>query len=200
MQGQPLINQSLTPQQGLALVALARQTLTHHFKPSMALDIDPDLERCLADQVFQARCGTFVTLKIKNRLRGCIGSLTANESIVAGVRDNVLNAAFRDPRFSPLKPTDLDAVHIEVSVLSEPVALNYDDADDLIAKLRPGIDGVVLKKGFASATFLPQVWEQLPRSEAFLDNLCMKAGLPAERWRRGDLTVLVYQVQYFEET
>jgi AmmeMemoRadiSam system protein A len=94
---------------------------------------------------------------------------------------------------------ELDTVDIEVSVLSEPVPLAYRDAEDLKAKLQPGIDGVIIKKGTASATFLPQVWEQLPQPEPFLSHLCLKAGLPAGRWRKGDLTVLVYQVQYFEE-
>jgi AmmeMemoRadiSam system protein A len=120
--------------------------------------------------------------------------------MVAGVRDNALNAAFHDPRFSPLRKKELDQVHIEVSVLSEPVPLAYTDTDDLLSRLRPGTDGVIIKKGLASATFLPQVWEQLPQPEAFLSHLCMKAGLPAGQWRGGDLTVLAYQVQYFEET
>ena len=119
--------------------------------------------------------------------------------MVAGVRDNARNAAFHDPRFSPLGKRELDALQIEVSVLSEPVPLAYTDADDLLARLRPGIDGVIIKKGSASATFLPQVWEQLPQPEPFLSHLCAKAGLPAEQWRKGDLKVRVYQVQYFEE-
>jgi AmmeMemoRadiSam system protein A len=199
MQGQTDTRQPLTTQQGMALVALARQTLAHHFNPSSTSPAAQDLERQLADPAFQARCGTFVTLKINNQLRGCIGSLTADASIVAGVRDNALNAAFRDPRFSPLTHAELDGVHIEVSVLSAPVELDYGDADDLLAKLKPGIDGVILKKGLASATFLPQVWDQLPRPEAFLSNLCMKAGLTPDRWRRGDLAIQIYRVQYFEE-
>jgi len=189
----------LTPLQGMALVALARQTLARHLGRTIPSTAVQDLETRLADPAFQARCGTFVTLKINHQLRGCIGSLSANATLVAGVKDNAINAAFHDPRFSPLTPTELDAVHIEVSVLSEPAALTYTDADDLLSKLKPGIDGVILKKGYASATFLPQVWEQLPRSEAFLSHLSMKAGLPADRWRQGDLTVLVYQVHYFQE-
>ena len=86
-----------------------------------------------------------------------------------------------------------------MSVLTEPVPLDYTDADDLLVKLNPGVDGVIIKKGYASATFLPQVWEQLPQPEPFLSHLCMKAGLPAGQWRKGGLTVLVYRVQYFEE-
>ena len=191
--------QSLTPEQGATLVTLARQTLVDHFGETAGSGDGPDLDARLADPALQARCGTFVTLKIDNQLRGCIGSLSATSPMVAGIRDNALNAAFHDPRFPPLRKKELNRVHIEVSVLSEPVPLSYTDADDLLSRLRPGTDGVIIKKGLASATFLPQVWEQLPQPEAFLTHLCMKAGLPAGQWREGDLTVLVYQVQYFEE-
>ena len=190
---------ALSSRQGAALVTLARQTLARHFGRRMTPEDAQALENNLADPALQACCGTFVTLKIDNQLRGCIGSLSGRAPLVSGVRDNALNAAFHDPRFSPLSEKELDRVHIEVSVLSEPEPLSYADADDLVAKLRPGIDGVIIKKGYASATFLPQVWEQLPRPESFLAHLCMKAGLPADQWRAGDLEVLIYQVQYFEE-
>ncbi len=200
MQNQTDNRQPLTPQQGATLVTLARQTLARHFGETIASADARQLETLLADQALLAHCGTFVTLKIDNQLRGCIGSLSATTPVVEGVRDNALNAAFHDPRFSPLSKTELDAVHLEVSVLTEPIPLDYTDAADLLAKLRPGIDGVIIKKGVASATFLPQVWDQLPQPEPFLSNLCMKAGLPADQWREGDLSVLIYQVQYFEET
>ncbi|MFO7714100.1 AmmeMemoRadiSam system protein A [Desulfosarcina sp.] len=191
--------QPLTPEQGSALVVLARQTLARHFGNTIAPADLQHLEAQLADQTLQACCGTFVTLKIDNRLRGCIGSLAATVPIVAGVRENALNAAFHDPRFPPLGKSELDAVRIEVSVLTDPSPLTYTNADDLLSGLRPGVDGVIIKKGFASATFLPQVWEQLPQPEALLSHLCIKAGLPAGAWRKGDLEVQVYQVQYFEE-
>jgi AmmeMemoRadiSam system protein B/AmmeMemoRadiSam system protein A len=190
----------LTAQQGAALVVLARQTLARHFGETITPAAAQELETLLADQALQACCGTFVTLTINNQLRGCIGNLTATAPIVSGVRDNALNAALHDPRFAPLGQMELDAVHIEVSVLSEPVPLAYTDSDDLLSRLRPGIDGVIIKKGSASATFLPQVWEQLSRPEAFLSHLCLKAGLPSDQWREEDLSVMVYQVQYFEES
>ena len=199
MQNQSDNRQPLTAEQGAALVVLARQTLIRHFGETTAPADAQRLEACLADPALQVCCGTFVTLKIDNQLRGCIGSLSGTSPIAAGVRNNVLNAAFHDPRFAPLGKTELDAVQIEVSVLSEPVPLAYSDADDLLARLRPGIDGVIIKKGHASATFLPQVWEQLPQPEPFLSHLCQKAGLPAGQWREGDLEVQIYQVQYFEE-
>ncbi len=191
--------QNLTSKQGAALVTLARQTLADHFKQSPSKSEGESLESLLTDSAFQTRCGTFVTLKIDDQLRGCIGSLSSTDPLATGVRDNALNAAFHDPRFKPLGKKELDLVKIEVSVLTEAVKLEYRDAEDLLNKLRPGIDGVILKKGFAGATFLPQVWEQLPKPEQFLSNLCMKAGLPATRWRDGDLEINVYQVQYFEE-
>ena len=115
------------------------------------------------------------------------------------MRHNALNAAFQDPRFPPLSPEELDQIVIEVSVLTPPETLTYSDADDLVSRLRPGIDGVILRRGSASATFLPQVWKQLPRCQDFLSHLCLKAGLAAQSWREDHLQVEIYQVQYFEE-
>lgn len=182
----------LSPDQGQILVRLARNTLQHKLKGDREVE---DIE----DSALQRHCGTFVTLKIGEQLRGCIGSLSPTESLIDGVRHNALQAAFHDPRFPPLRAAELPRVNIEVSVLTDPRPLAYDGADDLLAKLRPHVDGVTLGKGFARATFLPQVWEQLPRAEDFLSHLCMKAGLEADEWRRGELEIETYQVQYFEE-
>jgi AmmeMemoRadiSam system protein A len=143
--------------------------------------------------------GTFVTLKIDDQLRGCIGNLTATEPLLEGVRRNAINAAFHDPRFAPLTETELAKVEIEVSILTEPQPLDYIDGADLLTKLRANIDGVIIRKGHASATFLPQVWEQLPEPEDFLSHLCKKAGLSSNAWRDTKLEVQTYQVQYFEE-
>jgi AmmeMemoRadiSam system protein A len=140
-----------------------------------------------------------VTLSQKGALRGCIGSLASTEPLAENVRHNAINAAFQDPRFPPLDSEELDQIAIEVSVLSPPAAVAYDDADDLLSRLRPGIDGVILRKGAASATFLPQVWKQLPRCQDFLSHLCLKAGLPARAWHDDNLQVETYQVQSFEE-
>ena len=122
-----------------------------------------------------------------------------SESLLEGVKRNAVNAAFRDPRFARLDAQELDKVDIEVSILTDPHPLEYRDSKDLLSKLRPNVDGVILRKGKASATFLPQVWEQLPRPEKFLSHLCSKAGLPASEWQKGTLEILTYQVQYFEE-
>jgi AmmeMemoRadiSam system protein B/AmmeMemoRadiSam system protein A len=198
--GSPMKNhtgslQSLNERQGQTLVKLARQTISQKLG-KRPIKVDPD---ALKDSALQEKRGTFVTLTIDKQLRGCIGNLEARDSIAAGVERNAVNAAFHDPRFSPLKADELDRVDIEVSILTEPRPLEYRDSNELISKLRVNVDGVILQKGSAGATFLPQVWEQLPRPEKFLSHLCMKAGLPADTWKKGNLDISTYQVQYFEE-
>ncbi|MGB3647302.1 MAG: AmmeMemoRadiSam system protein A, partial [Desulfobulbales bacterium] len=115
------------------------------------------------------------------------------------IRRNAINAAFNDPRFPPLTGPELEQAEIEVSILTNPQDLEYSDGKDLLTKLRPSIDGAIISKGMARATFLPQVWEQLPRTEDFLSHLCRKAGLSPDEWEKGELGVSIYQVQYFHE-
>lgn len=190
----------LNTAQGRLLVKLARKTISERLGVKAA-DSESDVPgSALQDDCFKLQCGTFVTLKIQGQLRGCIGNLTASESVLDGVRRNAINAAFHDPRFSPLSQDELDRTEIEVSILTEPRPLKYRDGQDLIQKLRAHVDGVIIRKGHASATFLPQVWEQLPEPDDFLTHLCRKAGLPADAWKSSNLEVLTYQVQYFEET
>jgi len=182
---------------------LDRRTLTRRrggigLRPS-PIDLDALKSEGLYDPAFQKKRGTFVTLTINQRLRGCIGNLEGRDSLVAGVERNAVNAAFHDPRFSPLKADELDRVDIEVSILTEPRSLEYKDGNELISKLRVHVDGVILQKGPFGATFLPQVWEQLPKPESFLSHLCKKAGLPADTWKTEHLDISTYQVQYFEE-
>jgi AmmeMemoRadiSam system protein A len=182
----------LTDEQGKELLRTARQTIAA--KLGSEEEATPS-----ADPGLAVSCGTFVTLKINGTLRGCIGNLQAAGSVLDGVKRNAENAAFHDPRFRPLGAEELEQVQIDVSVLSPPQILQYRDADDLIKKLKPGTDGVILKLGSAGATFLPQVWEQLPKPELFLDHLCQKAGLNAAAWRSEHPRIEIYQVQAFEE-
>ncbi len=190
---------TLSPEEGRCLVRLARATIAEQLKHPVTGGDYRAIQAELEAPIFASPCGVFVTLKIKNTLRGCIGSLTSSEPLAANVRHSALNAAFHDPRFPPLGPQELSQIVIEVSVLTPPETLSYSGADDLLARLRPGIDGVILRKGGASATFLPQVWKQLPRSQDFLSHLCLKAGLSAQAWREDNLRVEIYQVQYFGE-
>jgi len=192
------VSPPLTEDQGQKLLRLARGTIAARLGVSDASNrIIPDNE--LADPAFQEQRGTFVTLKIRNQLRGCMGCLTPSETILEGIKRNAINAAFNDPRFPPLTTPELEEAEIEVSILTTPQELQYSDGSDLLKKLRPNIDGAIISQGMARATFLPQVWEQLPRTEDFLSHLCRKAGLSPDEWKKGELGVSIYQVQYFHE-
>jgi len=184
----------LTRKQGQALITLAQKTISERLgmeSPEPEIDISQEKE-------FQQKRGTFVTLTLNGELRGCIGSLTATESILTGIKRNAINAAFHDTRFSPMTKKEVEIMAVEISILTEPQPLEYSGPKDLLEKLCPDIDGVIIKKGLARATFLPQVWTQLPTREEFLSHLCTKAGLAPNAWEQPGLEVLTYQVQYFE--
>ena len=142
---------------------------------------------------------TFVTLTIDGQLRGCVGALEPYQPLIEDVREHAIAAALQDYRFSPVRPGELANISIEISRLTPPIPLEYTNPADLLAKLRPGIDGVVLRDGLRRATFLPQVWEKLPDTETFLSHLCQKMGTPADLWRKKHLEVLIYQVEEFHE-
>lgn len=141
---------------------------------------------------------TFVTLKQAGELRGCIGSLQARQPIGADVEANARGAAFSDPRFPPLTASELDGVEIEVSVLSSPTRVLFADHQDLVAQLRPGVDGLILAANERRGTFLPQVWEELREPETFLAHLKRKAGL-TEKYPTRRCTVWRYQVRKWSE-
>ncbi|HOS73668.1 MAG TPA: AmmeMemoRadiSam system protein B [Verrucomicrobiota bacterium] len=141
----------------------------------------------------------FVTLTKGGALRGCIGHLTALEPLHRAVAENARNAALRDGRFPPVQAGELDEIRIEISVLTEPQPLAFTSPDDLLAKLRPHEDGVLLRIGARTATFLPQVWAQLPDKVQFLEQLSRKAGGDASAWRGKDVTLSIYHVECFAE-
>jgi AmmeMemoRadiSam system protein B/AmmeMemoRadiSam system protein A len=199
MENQLDSNADFTEEQGQLLVKLARHTILDNLGRKIVATESDRLVDPPRDAKFQSHCGTFVTLKIHGQLRGCIGNLTSTETVWDGIKRNAINAAFHDPRFSPLTDKEFDQAEIEVSILTEPRPLAYNNGQDLIQKLRINVDGVIIRQGGASATFLPQVWEQLPQPEQFLSHLCTKAGLPSDAWKNSELEVLTYQVQYFEE-
>lgn len=185
----------ITEEEGKQLLAVARKTIEARLFGHKEETVS-DIAR---SKKFLERRGTFVTLTMNRNLRGCIGHIVPQGTLLEGVRVNAINAAFRDPRFRPLSKEEWAGVKIEVSVLTDPQELNYSGAEDLLKKLRAGVDGVILKKGYNQATFLPQVWDQLPDKKEFLTHLCMKAGLEGDAWKRGELEVSTYQVQAFEE-
>ncbi len=182
----------LTKEQGAFLLRLARSTIEKEFTGQISIPKSTDTR-------LQRSSGTFVTLKLDGQLRGCIGNLEPIGSLYDAIKSNALSAAFSDYRFPPLSSVELERVHIDISILTPAAVLAYVDAEDLLRKLRPGVDGVILRHGSAGATFLPQVWEQLPRPEDFLGHLCRKAGLSDRAWQDDHPEVLVYQVQCFAE-
>lgn len=146
-----------------------------------------------------AKGASFVTLTKEGRLRGCIGTLEAYQPLAKDVQEHAVAAALQDPRFPPVQPEECPIIEIEVSVLTLKVLLEYTGSQDLLEKIKPGIDGIVLQDGFRKATFLPQVWEKLPSPEEFLTHLCMKMGANGNLWLEKQMKVSLYQVQEFHE-
>ncbi len=160
---------------GRVLLAIARQAIASSF--GLAPQIDR--ERLVAQHPELAKeQATFVTLTIGGKLRGCIGSIVPHRPLIDDLIANARAAAFDDPRFAPLSREEFDEVAIEVSLLTVPKPLEYEDVDDLRRKIEPGLDGVILQLDGRQATFLPQVWEELADFDLFFAHLCLKAGLP----------------------
>ncbi|HMA64157.1 MAG: AmmeMemoRadiSam system protein B [Fibrobacterota bacterium] len=184
-------NDELTSDEHALLLDIARKSLVACVtKKDMVLVDVPD--------ALKENRGCFVTLTINNSLRGCIGYIEPIMPLYKAVIENARNAALSDPRFDPVTKSELDKICIEVSVLTVPVPLVYNDTDDLLKKLRPQIDGVILSYHGAQSTFLPQVWEQLPDKIQFLQHLSMKAGLSADSWKKASYKV--YQAEHFKES
>ncbi len=143
---------------------------------------------------------SFVTLTREDgSLRGCIGALEAYQPLAEDVREHAAAAATEDPRFPPVRLHEAARLRIEISRLSPPQPLIYKAPAELPGLLRRGIDGLILRDGRRRATFLPQVWEKISQPEEFLQQLCMKMGVPADLWRRKVLQAAVYQVEEFRE-
>lgn len=172
------------------LLTLARKTLESYFQKK-----DYNLENL--PEEFKEKRGVFVTLHQQGELRGCIGYILPFKLLYQGIKENALNAAFHDPRFPSLKKEELPAIQIEISVLTPPKKLEFKDEKDLLDKLKPNVDGVILQKSGRQSTFLPQVWEQLPDKTEFLEHLSLKAGLSKDAWKTAE--ILTYQAEVFSE-
>jgi uncharacterized protein len=185
----------LTDEEKRTLLELAREALQQGVGGQRlhALELDN------LDTRLRELGASFVTLTIGGQLRGCIGALEPYQPLAEDVREHAVAAALEDPRFPPVSPDELEHIDIEISRLTLPRSLEYGDAEDLLNKLHPHTDGVILRDGFRRATFLPQVWEKIPDKAEFLDNLCYKMGEAPDTWRRKHLEVLVYEVEEFHE-
>lgn len=189
------MDDQLTSEEKSILLKLARQALEDAVRgkapaPLEMEEISPRLRQPGA---------SFVTLTRGGELRGCIGALEPYQPLVEDVREHAVAAGQQDFRFPPVRPEELPYISIEISRLTMPQELPYEDAQDLLNKLRPHVDGVLLRDGFHRATFLPQVWEKIPEPDVFLSHLCQKMGAPADLWQHKKLRVQIYQVEEFHE-
>lgn len=177
------------------VLRVAKSAILARFDSSYSFD----KESLLSEYPFLAKEGAcFVTLKYDESLRGCIGSIVAHRTLLEDILHNSLSAAFGDPRFKPLKIEELSHLNLEVSILSEPEILEYNNYDDLLKKVTPNKDGLILKYGSYQGTFLPQVWEQLSSVELFLEHLSYKAGANPSVFANHP-TIYRYRVEAIEE-
>jgi len=185
----------LTDEEKNCLLVLARQTIecVVNGRPAPSLDLGSYTPALLENGA------SFVTLTKKGDLRGCIGALEAYQPLVQDVCEHSAAAAMQDYRFQPVQPGEVPSLKIEISRLTPPFQVTYKGAAELLEKIHPGVDGIILRDGARRATFLPQVWEKLPKKEEFLSQLCLKMGAASDLWRNKPLQVYAYKVEEFSE-
>jgi len=191
------MEETLNHQERRILFELAREAITRavHGEP------EPKVDESTLPERLRQQGASFVTLRGPgDKLRGCIGSIEARAPLVQDVQRNAVGSAMRDPRFPPVTPRELDALQIELSILTPPQELDFSGPNDLLARLRPGVDGVIIEKDWCRATLLPSVWESIPDPVEFMNILCRKAGLSDREWRLPGMTVYVYQAEKVEES
>jgi AmmeMemoRadiSam system protein A len=177
-----------------ALFDVARRSIHHGLAHQRALLVDGETHSAALQQ--SRAC--FVTLRASAALRGCMGCLEANGPLVQGIAHYAYQAAFRDPRFPSLQANELPLLSIGISLLWDFTPIACASEAHLLEQLQPGVDGVILRNGRRSATFLPQVWQQAPEPHVFLSHLKRKAGLPADYWS-ATLTFQRYRAESFNE-
>ncbi|MGM0607192.1 MAG: AmmeMemoRadiSam system protein A [Candidatus Muiribacteriota bacterium] len=170
------------------LKEIARESIKNYIKNKKPLAVETD------DEELKQKRAVFVTLNKNEMLRGCIGTVIPQTSIIEGVSELAVSAAMNDPRFPPVLESELPDINIEISVLSPMKKIkNFDE-------IIPGKHGVMIKKDFATGLFLPQVWEHFNNDkEAFMGELCsQKAGLPSDAWKNPEnIEIYVFTVFKF---
>jgi AmmeMemoRadiSam system protein B/AmmeMemoRadiSam system protein A len=184
-----------TTQQQAFLLKLARRTLDEVVSHRRL----PQVDSAEVPQGLTESRACFVTLNKDGRLRGCVGDIFPRRPLYQAVVYSAAGAAVVDQRFLPVGADELAQIEIEISLLSLPASLEFKSPQELLEKLRPGVDGVVLRVGQQQATYLPQVWQQIPDKEEFLRHLAEKAGLEGSAWRDPKARILVYQAEAFHE-
>jgi AmmeMemoRadiSam system protein A len=190
------VEDKLTVEEQNILLRLAREALERGVRGESL----PPLDASVLTPRLREDGASFVTLTEAGQLRGCIGALEPYQSLAEDVREHAVAAALEDPRFPRVQERELSGIQIEVSRLTRPLPLEYWDATDLLSKLQPHVDGIILRDATRRSTFLPQVWEKIPDPAEFLSNLCYKMAGDPNLWRKKHLDVLVYQVEEFHES
>jgi len=172
------------------MLNLARKAIENH-------EDESKLKSAMTRTKLKGNSGVFVSVYVNNKLRGCIGNLNAMD-IKEGISKNAIMAAYEDLRFESIRKDELSKMKIHINLLSKPKEIFPENAMELL-KILETKPGLIIEKGFRSATFLPTVWDELPRKEDFLNHLCMKAGLPAEEWKKPGMKFYTYESEEFSE-
>ncbi|MFA5392268.1 MAG: AmmeMemoRadiSam system protein A [Candidatus Paceibacterota bacterium] len=178
------------------LLSLTRRTIEKYLQTQEIIQIDKNN----IESIFLIKKATFVTLEKDNELRGCMGELEPQKPLYESIINNSLASAFLDPRFPPVKTDELKDIIIEISILSSlnkiPLFKNSEELLNYCSQKKPGL--LIKKNGF-QATFLPQVWEELPEAKNFMTQLCLKAGMNSNEWQNLEMEIYEYQVEKFKE-
>ena len=164
---------TLSKEKQKLLIDIAYASIAHGLKHNLPLI--PKLEDY--SPVYAEARGLFVTLNLNDNLRGCIGNTEPAYPLIIAATRNAYNAAFCDHRFNKLSASEFEKIDLSISVLTPKKEIFFDSDKDILAQLRPGVDGLIISSGACSATFLPAVWEKLPSTEVFLTQLKHKAGI-----------------------
>lgn len=176
------------------ILKLSREAIETYVKVGRKIPIPREYPKELKEKI-----GVFVTIyKKPKELRGCIGLPYPQQPLIEGLIEAACEVC-EDPRFPQLTTEELKDIWIEVSILSKPELIEVKNQKDILKKIEPVKDGLIIQKGYCSGLLLPQVWEEIPEKEDFLETLCMKAGLLADEWLDSSTKVYKFQVKAFKE-
>jgi hypothetical protein len=184
----------VTEEEKKYLLKLARETLESYIKEGKKIE-----PKEAESENLKKKLATFVTLEKHGQLRGCMGHLQAFQPLYLDVRDNSIAAAIKDPRFPRVREEELRDIEIEISILTTPELIKAESSEEYLEKIVPLRDGIIIERGPYRATYLPQVWEQIPEKKSFLGNLCRKANLEYECWKDPQTKIYRYSAIVFSE-
>ncbi len=187
----------LDPSTSIDVVKAARQSLEMFIRDDVIYH--PDLAALPA--ALSEPGASFVTITNHGKLRGCIGSTEVSSPLAQDVARNAISAATRDFRFPSVTERELSEIHLEVTILTPPRALSYHNYDDLLTKIHPGTDGIILSSGIKKGLLLPQVWARIPQPDRFLEMIAQKAGIPSRELRDDPptITVQTFEARHYAE-